>query len=538
MQPTFSREKHWVFLGACLIALSAAEVSCHAGPTTERQQKEAVGTIALPLEATAPSGVTYRLDGQFSITGASVLTISSADHAGASIVQELRVGEYLIRLEPGWTLVRITDGGFVPAANATLVSANPQSFTILEGETASVVFKFEVDGEVVFAKGTLELSIAIDETDAGAAGGTDGTGGAGGTGGLGGAGGTGGSGATGGIPALRHEVVWEFPPNTVPAVNYVETVLTLRNDPNTMLIATQSNGCAEGSIWRATLDPVTKLPTSVVHVQRLSQGPTVRMMLFESPVDGTLLTGGGWCGGQPAYYSVDHGATWASAVSGGGVHPSDSVFVYTAFNGSVYAGAGLVGEVYRWKGNATWDRVYSTGTQRNLIAALAAYDGKLYVGGSLYEADCSRCSGIPAVVSSADGQTFTATSGIPGCRHVYELFTINGAFYALTQDCSGGQRDIYAWNASSATWSWYADGAPGNSSDGQRLAQAKGMLFGRAGDLKTIWVSADVGRTWQTIPAPTPENGEIPTILSIDNIVYWTAYHGTDGVARIYRIVL
>ena len=80
--------------------------------------------------------------------------------------------------------------------------------------------------------------------------------------------------------------------------------------------------------------------------------------------------------------------------------------------------------------------------------------------------------------------------------------------------------------------------APGNSSDGQRLAQAKGLLFGRASDLATIWVSADVGRTWQTIPAPTPANGEIPNIQSIDNIVYWTAYRGSDRVARLHRIVL
>ncbi|MFH2052624.1 MAG: hypothetical protein ABIK96_09190 [bacterium] len=54
--------------------------------------------------------------------------------------------------------------------------------------------------------------------------------------------------------------------------------------------------------------------------------------------DGTLFTGGSWCGSKPPYVSADGGETWRAANTG--VYPLTSTFSFCEVGGQVYAGSG------------------------------------------------------------------------------------------------------------------------------------------------------------------------------------------------------
>jgi len=260
--------------------------------------------------------------------------------------------------------------------------------------------------------------------------------------------------------------------------------------------------------------------------------------LIESATDGTLLTGGGWCGATPPYYSTDQGQSWSVAVSSG-VYPSNSVFAYAEFNGALYAGTGYrpnPGEIYRWTGNATWERVYSFGTARNIVQGLTTFDGRLFAGATLYEA-CNVCEGTTAVVVSSDGQTYTPTVGIPACHHVFDLFDMEGVLYALTAQCGSEERFLYSWDTATATWSVLRSIGELRS-DSIRFAVSRGVMYTKSTDLRSVVISRDIGRTWETLPdLGTALSGEITAIVNVNDTIYWTAFKGSDGLARVFRIV-
>lgn len=508
--------------------------SCHSDAPGIREQVEAYGTVTLPLEATAPSGAIYRLVGEFTITGATTLSLSTVNHTGSSISQQLGVGQYGIALNSGWTLQRNESGTFVPTSNAQLIGPSTQTFDITRDAVTRVTFSFEVDGQVVFAEGELQVDFSVQERPPG-------VGGSGGSGGAGGASGSNTGGSTG-TARLHNEVFWAFPSNTTPNVKYVETLMPLRNEPTTLLAASQVEGsdCGTGpgaAIWRMTLEPTTRVPSSVSFIQQLSGTQSVRGAMIESGTDGTLLTGGGWCGATPPYYSTDHGQTWSVAVSGGS-YPSNSVFGYVEFNGAIYAGTGYrpnPGEVYRWMGNATWQRVYSLGAARNIVQALATFGGQLFVGGTLYES-CGVCEGTTAVAVSTDGQTFAPTVGIPACHQAFKLFDVQGGLYALTAPCGSEERFIYSWDPVTATWSVLRS-IGDLRVDSIRLAVSRGAMYAKSSDLRSVMVSRDIGRTWEALPDLGANlSGEIMAIVNVNDTIYWTALKGSDGQARVFRV--
>lgn len=503
--------------------------SCHPDAPAIRDQAEAYGTVTLPLEATAPNGASYRLVGEFAISGETSLSLSTVGHTGSAISQQLEIGQYTIALNSGWSLLRSEGGVFVPTSNAQLVGPSSQAFEIARDAITRVTFSFEVDGQIVFAEGELQVNISVQERVPG-------------VGGSGGAGGSS-SGGSSGSAGLRNEVFWAYPSGAAPKIKYVETLIALRGEPNTLLAASQVEGsnCGTGpgaAIDRMTLDPATRLPISVTHLQQLSGTQSVRGVMIESGTDGTLLTGGGWCGATPPYYSMDRGQSWSVAVSGG-VYPNNSVFGFAEFNGAIYAGSGYrpnAGEIYRWRGNATWERVYSFGTTRNIVQTLATFDGKLFAGSIAYET-CSTCEGTTAVVVSIDGQTFVPTVGIPSCHQAFKIFDMGGVLYAMTALCGSEARSLYAWDPSTATWS--ALRAIGDLKiDSQRFAVSNGVMYTKAADLRSVVFSRDIGRTWETLPdLGTALSGEITAIVNVNDTIYWTAFKGSDGLARVFRIV-
>jgi len=128
---------------------------------------EQTGELQLALRGTSSGGVEYRLrHGTFSITGASSATASTEDDLQAETINvELEVGDYAITLLPGWDLERAsTEGGFV-TVEASLTSANSQSFSIEAQQTSSVTFRFRVGGDiVVIGTGSVDIRIEVDDS--------------------------------------------------------------------------------------------------------------------------------------------------------------------------------------------------------------------------------------------------------------------------------------------------------------------------------------------------------------------------------------
>jgi hypothetical protein len=150
-------------LALVLLAVPPLLGSCHRG-NEGKPPKGGVGVASLRLQATAASGATYRLVGQFVIAGTADLTLSTDDYPGQSMIdQTLAVGDYTVTLADGWQLLRKTSSGDVPSTNAVLLSPQVQSLTIVSGQVSLVTFSFIVDGYTVSTSGTLTISIEVTE---------------------------------------------------------------------------------------------------------------------------------------------------------------------------------------------------------------------------------------------------------------------------------------------------------------------------------------------------------------------------------------
>jgi hypothetical protein len=73
------------------------------------------------------------------------------------------VGDYALSLEPGYVLQR-QDGADWTDVSATLLSDNPQAFSITGGAVTSVALRFALDGEtpVELTSGALEVQLAVE----------------------------------------------------------------------------------------------------------------------------------------------------------------------------------------------------------------------------------------------------------------------------------------------------------------------------------------------------------------------------------------
>ncbi len=150
-----------IITGQTLIA-SLLAFACSA-PATDPQTD--FGELSLALRTTV-QGEAYELsNASFLITGTADVALQTDEtNEGETLESELPVGEYSLELQEGWQLLRLSADGAEPLT-ATLVSANPQPFTIADGETTSVSYRFEFDGEEL-ELGTGFVSITIDVAEA------------------------------------------------------------------------------------------------------------------------------------------------------------------------------------------------------------------------------------------------------------------------------------------------------------------------------------------------------------------------------------
>jgi hypothetical protein len=136
--------------GTCLLALWV--VACGGAAGTAAPQ--GTGQLELPLTAPGPNGQTYELVGAtFTLTGPENVTITNT--SGSMVSVPLSAGLYSIQLSGNYHLERVGAPG--QAVPAQLISPNPLSFSIGEGEVRVVRFLFKIPGT-----GDADLGFSVD----------------------------------------------------------------------------------------------------------------------------------------------------------------------------------------------------------------------------------------------------------------------------------------------------------------------------------------------------------------------------------------
>ncbi len=339
------------------------------------------------------------------------------------------------------------------------------------------------------------------------------------------------------------ELVGDIPSTDGISIEFIEAMQVLDSNPDELFFVTRNQGadCGGGtpvSVWKMTLDPNTGNKVSVAHIQSLSQIQTTRDDLFESS-DGTLFTGGGWCGYKPAYYSTDNGNTWQTADSGP-VYPPNSVFSFAEFNGDVYAGTGYdpyPGQVYRWLGSGSWELVLNIDSpDRNIVDAMVAYDNQLFVGSWVYWYNHEDCASTTPVLVSPDGNTFNPTTGIPPCHTIFKFLVVDNQLVTLAGNRETGINYMYRWNGISETWEEIAEYSISEPHSYNMASHNSNIYaYGQApGDAAAgIYQSSDLGITWQQIAVL--ENPDAYSMTIHDGTLYIGTFADTNNIAYIYR---
>ncbi|WP_121724778.1 hypothetical protein [Corallococcus sp. AB049A] len=138
------------FVGAlALLAVACGEIAETSTPVL----RDGEGLLELPLVSTS-AGRSYKLVGAtFAITGPQNATLT--DTSAETVSQPLIAGAYSIQMNGEWHVERTDAPGVtVPV---TLVSPNPMTFILDEGETLPVRFLFKVPED-----GTANVGIGVD----------------------------------------------------------------------------------------------------------------------------------------------------------------------------------------------------------------------------------------------------------------------------------------------------------------------------------------------------------------------------------------
>ena len=128
------------------------------------------GVLSVELKTSA-GAIAYRLRGAtFNVTpvGATMAaaTINTEDNPDATSVQrQLPPGLNNVFLTPGWRLEKEFSAGSFKDVPAQLVSGNPATVTITEGQITNTSFAFQTDGGEVITVGTGTLNLTIEVLD-------------------------------------------------------------------------------------------------------------------------------------------------------------------------------------------------------------------------------------------------------------------------------------------------------------------------------------------------------------------------------------
>jgi hypothetical protein len=156
-----------------VVALGLALIGCSSTPLGEDTQgateREAVGSVSLPLLTTTAEKVTYRLRlATFTIAGPALGGKPRVIKPLADIEvhnESLPVGSYSITLEKGWVLERrAPEATEFKAVSASLVTPNPMVVDITGKEPAQALFGFATtSGDVSLGTGSVDIRIGVQE---------------------------------------------------------------------------------------------------------------------------------------------------------------------------------------------------------------------------------------------------------------------------------------------------------------------------------------------------------------------------------------
>jgi alpha-tubulin suppressor-like RCC1 family protein len=150
------------YLRRASVALGSAVTASACSPSAA---PSSTGTLQMSL-STQLNGVAFQLQGaHFDVNGPEHVTLTADSSDAESLRTSLSTGDYEILLQEGWRLARQAQPGAVfEPVSAQLISANPTSFRILDGETTAVSYVFRVDEAVVqLGQGNLDLGIRVSE---------------------------------------------------------------------------------------------------------------------------------------------------------------------------------------------------------------------------------------------------------------------------------------------------------------------------------------------------------------------------------------
>jgi len=151
----------WLFAASSAAGCGGAEAP--AG-SAGRPSAGEIGAVSLPL-VTESGGHRYRLRDTFiGISGPQYLQLASSDDpAETALSATLQTGSYYAALY-SWRLERDDGAGQFLPVQAILMSPSVASFSILNGATTTLRFRFSTDGVIVeVGSGDLRVAVAVDE---------------------------------------------------------------------------------------------------------------------------------------------------------------------------------------------------------------------------------------------------------------------------------------------------------------------------------------------------------------------------------------
>jgi len=155
----------------CVTALVAAAAIAGCAET-EPDESDSYGSLATAVTATGTDGATYRLPAgtYVQVWNDTFYDYWSMDGDMNILSVEVPVGDYYVSLTHSngytieWPLDRTNPDATSETVNGTLLTPQPVSVTVTEGNTSSLVFQFQVvdGGTVTFAHGLIDFSIDVN----------------------------------------------------------------------------------------------------------------------------------------------------------------------------------------------------------------------------------------------------------------------------------------------------------------------------------------------------------------------------------------
>lgn len=165
------RDQSFVAVVAVGLLAGSAAAGCGGGespPSSTGAADGDVGKVSLPL-VTETGGHRYRLRNAFiSVSGPQYVQLATSDDpAETELSASLPTGSYYAYLYGGWRLERDDGAGLFLPVQAEMLSSSAASFSIFNGATTTLGFRFRTDGVIVeVGSGQLKVNVSVEETAA------------------------------------------------------------------------------------------------------------------------------------------------------------------------------------------------------------------------------------------------------------------------------------------------------------------------------------------------------------------------------------